>query len=161
MRHRFFVHLVWTTRGRAPLIDLPRAEFLHRYLPSIAHQERAQVWAIGLVTTHVHLLLRIDPATELIRTAQRFKGGSSALIARERIGETREALRWAKGYNLESVSPKAVGAVRQYVETQAIRHPDEVVRGLLLTGKVHGAGIASAIGAEPRLQPRLALNPET
>jgi REP element-mobilizing transposase RayT len=149
MRHRFFAHLVWTTRDRAPLVDLPRAEFLMRYLPTIAHQERAQIWGIGIVSTHVHLLMRIEPATEFIRTVQRFKGGSSALMARERIGRTRDALRWAKGYNLESVSPKAVEAVRLYVETQAIRHPDEVIGGL--SCKVNGVNIASAIDAEPRL----------
>jgi REP element-mobilizing transposase RayT len=151
MRHRFFAHLVWTTRQRASLIDLPRAHFLQKYLPAIAHQERAQIWAPGIVSTHVHLLLRIEPATEKIRTVQRFKGGSSALMAKERIGGNREPLKWAKGYNLESVSPKAIDAVREYVQSQAMRHPNEAIRGLDLPGEVNAVDIASAIDAEPRL----------
>jgi hypothetical protein len=73
------------------------------------------------------------------------------MMAREHVSGTREPLRWAKGYNLESVSPRAVEAVRQYVETQAIRHPEEAIRGLSLPDEVNSANIASATDAEPRL----------
>ncbi len=152
MRHRLFVHLVWTTRERAPLIDLPRAAFLARFLPAVACQERARMLAMGVVRTHVHLLLRLDPATEIGRLVQRLKGGSSLLISREGHGGSGGPLRWARGYNLESVSPRAVSAVLQYVESQAAHHPAEAIPGW--PPKESGARVASAIDAESRLQPR-------
>ena len=129
MRHRLYVHLVWTTRGRAPLINLARASFLSRFLPAVARQERARVLAIGIVQTHVHLLLQLHPATVIGALAQRLKGGSSRLIAREGHGGGSPLLRWARGYNLESVSPRALPAVLEYVSSQAAHHPAEAIPG--------------------------------
>ncbi len=115
MRNRLYVHLVWTTRGRAPMIDALRAIFLGRYLGLVADQERAAVLALGMVTTHVHLLLRVVPATQLSRMIQRMKGGSSYLAGREGIGTVSLPLLWDEGYDLESVSPSALANVGDYV----------------------------------------------
>jgi REP element-mobilizing transposase RayT len=129
MRHRIYLHLVWTTRDRAPLIDRVHAEFLTRFLPAVARQERAQVLAMGMVTTHVHLLLRVEPVTDISLLLQRLKGGSAVLAARERADASTAPLRWARGYNLESVSLRALPAVVRYVESQAERHPRETIVG--------------------------------
>jgi REP element-mobilizing transposase RayT len=145
MRHRLFVHLTWTTRDRAPLIDRDRAEFLTRFIPAVARQEAALTLAMGMVKTHVHLLLRIEPATDISFLVQRIKGGSAVLAGREGHGPAGSPLRWAKGYNLESVSPRAIQDVVRYVERQANRHPREAIPGW------PGAQVASATAAEPRL----------
>jgi REP element-mobilizing transposase RayT len=63
MRHRLYAHVVWTTRDRAPLLDARMARFLWRFLRDVARQERAVVLGLGLVRTHVHLLLRLHPTT--------------------------------------------------------------------------------------------------
>ena len=84
MRSRLFYHLVWTTRGRQSMLDAPSARFLDRYLRAVARQERVRVLAVGAVTTHVHVLFEAHPTTSLPRLIQRFKGGSSVLINRER-----------------------------------------------------------------------------
>lgn len=80
MYHRLYCHIVWTTREREPLIDSGLARFLTRYLRTIARQERAHILEIGMVATHVHLLMRIDQGTSLPRLLQRLKGGSSYLL---------------------------------------------------------------------------------
>jgi REP element-mobilizing transposase RayT len=129
MRHRLFVHLVWTTRERAARIDARVAGFLERYLREVARQERARVLALGVVSTHVHLLLRVHPQTALPRLVQRIKGGSAVLAEREGYSRRGMSLRWARGYNLESVSPRALELVRSYVETQAQHHPAEAIVG--------------------------------
>jgi putative transposase len=129
MRHRLFVRLVWTARDRAALIDLPRAQFLTRYLHAVVRQERAELWAMGIVSTHVHLLLRLHPLTSIPKLMQRMKGGSSAVARKEGIGNPIQALFWSKGYNAESVSGRAIENVRDYVNSQARRHPDEAITG--------------------------------
>jgi len=63
MRDRIYVHIVWTTRDRQPTIDARVATFLARYLPAVARQERAGVHALGIVRSHVHLLLQLHPTT--------------------------------------------------------------------------------------------------
>jgi REP element-mobilizing transposase RayT len=151
MRHRLFVHLTWTTRDRASLIDLPRAEFLGRFLPAVARQERASVLALGMVSTHVHLLLRLDPATGISRLVQRLKGGSAVLAGREGHGPRDRPLRWARGYNLESVSPRAIPVVVDYVMSQARRHPHEAIAGWVGEPWGEAPVVVTSPAAESRL----------
>ena len=129
MRHRLHVHLIWTTRERAPLITATVAQFLSAFLPAIAARERASLIALGMVTTHVHLLLRLKPETNIPRLVQRLKGGSAMIANREGHAANGHELRWAKGYNLESVSPAAISDVVSYLGRQSERHPDQAITG--------------------------------
>ena len=100
MRHRLYYHIVWTTRGRRPLLNAELAAFLGHYLRSIARQERAHVLEMGIVTTHLHLLVRTDPQAHLSRLVQRFKGAArtrqtSSVSATERKDcDGRRGTRW-------------------------------------------------------------------
>ena len=129
MRHRIYVHITWTTRDREAAIDADSASLLRRLLPAIARQERAHILELGIVRTHVHVLLRVWPTTPIPRLVQRLKGGSSVIVNRERGSTVRQPLRWAKGYNIDSVSRQAVEKVRAYVRNQPDHHPDEAIRG--------------------------------
>jgi len=133
MLHRLFVHIVWTTRDRERSIDPDSADLLRELLPRIARQERATVLEIGIVRTHVHLLLRVHPTTALPRLLQRLKGGTSVIVNQERGNRSPGQLRWAKGYSITTVSPRHLPAVRDYVHSQARIHPDEA-----LAKRIHG-----------------------
>ena len=142
MRDRLYVHLVWTTREREAIIDLAVARFLERFLTAVARQERAGVHALGMVQTHVHLLLQLHPTTFIPKLMQRLKGGSSVLANREGHA-TQRPLRWAKGYNIVSVSPRALATARAYVLNQPSHHPGEAIPGWV-------AGSLASFAAESR-----------
>lgn len=145
MRHRLYLHFAWTTRDREPLITASVAEFLDRFLPAVALQERSSIVALGFVRTHVHVLAHLHATTNIPRLLQRWKGGSAALAGKE--GVTRPlGLRWAKWYSLTSVSPGQLASVTAYVETQAAHHPGEAIPGWPCKTTA-----ASAVDAEPRL----------
>jgi REP element-mobilizing transposase RayT len=127
MRHRLFVHRIWTTRERQALIDARVALFLDGFLRDVVRQERARVLAIGMVQTHVHLLVRIHPQTDLTRLVQRLKGGSAAIAGKEGHCPRTSPLRWARGYSIDSVSHRAVEIVRDYVLSQPTHHPHESI----------------------------------
>jgi len=129
MRHRLYCHLIWRTRDNAPLIDAPVARFLCRFFRAIAREERARVLEIGLVADHAHLLVRLHPETRLSRLVQRLKGSSAAVCRKERHSPAGRALRWSKGYTVQSVSPQALGAVRRYLRQQATHHPSAAIAG--------------------------------
>ncbi len=129
MRHRLYIHLVWTTRGRACLIDGDLARFLCRFLSAVARKERAYILEIGLVQTHVHVLARVHPTVTVSRLVQRLKGASSALAAQEGHGVAGLRLTWAKGYAAQSVSVRAFEEVRRYLRAQPAHHPDEAIPG--------------------------------
>jgi putative transposase len=83
VRHRLYVHLVWTTREREPIIDNELAPFLCRFLRAIARKERAYIPEIGMVRTHLHLLARVHPTVPISTLVKRLKGASSAVAAKE------------------------------------------------------------------------------
>lgn len=126
MHHRLHVHLVWVTRDRVASLDRVRAVYLSEHLPIIARQERARLLEIGVVTTHVHLLVRLHPTTELPRLLQRMKGGTAHGINAS-LPAARLPLKWAKGYSVTSVGPRDLERVGAYVRMQHLRHPAEAI----------------------------------
>ena len=159
MFHQLYYHVVWTTRDRRPTITRDVAVFLDRVLRSIANQERALILELGMVTTHVHLLIRAHPMTAISRLLQRLKGASSALAARE-LGLPREhQLRWAQGYTIQTVSRSMVGVVSEYVRHQPERHPHEIIAGWMPTatlGAPAGEPVVDDVGCIERHDPRTA-----
>lgn len=145
MFHRLYVHVCWTTRERLPLIDSRLAEFLERFLPAIAHQERASVLGLGIVSTHVHLLVRVHPTTSIPRFLARLKGGSASLAAAEGHAHVNRPLRWARGYSVSSVSERALPIVYEYVEEQPRHHPDEAIEGWVPAWR---PGLAAALAVK-------------
>ena len=129
MRSHIYLHMVWTTLARSPLIDAVRADYLVKYFRYVADQEHVAIVACGMVTTHVHVLVQTGPTFDGARLAQRFKGGSATIAGHQAIGDIANPLRWAKGYSVHSVSPRAVGLVIRYVERQDQNHPDEAIPG--------------------------------
>lgn len=144
MYSRFAVHFVWTTRDRQPLIDRGRADFLWENLPIVTRQERALLLELGMVSTHIHLLMCLHPMTQIPRMLQRMKGGTATLINRH-VRSRLADLRWAKGYSLTSVCPRHIDLIANYVRHQDRRHPTEAIPGW------EPRPVASATSAEPRL----------
>jgi putative transposase len=128
MRHRVYIHLVWTTRARVRLIDASLARFLCRFLRAMARKEKAYILEIGMVQTHVHLLARVHPTSPISYLVKRLKGASSAVAAQENLGNLGR-LYWAKGYSVHSVSVQAMDAVRAYLRHQPSHHPEEAIVG--------------------------------
>ncbi len=137
-------------------ITAPAAQFLRRYLAAVARQERSEVLAFGVVTDHLHLLVAFHPNTVLPRLVQRLKGGSAVMGVRE--GLVPRPLRWAKGYNIETVSPSQVERAREYVLEQARRHPDRAIKD---DDAAWVARLQPQSVAEPRLQPRTTTGGDT
>jgi REP element-mobilizing transposase RayT len=127
LMHRLYAHIVWTTLQRLPLITADRARVLDRYLRISARHHDARVLAVGMVTTHVHLLIQFAPSTALVKLVQALKGGSATVINRE--VPTQPPLRWARGYSMHTLGERHLAAVRAYVARQPENHPLERIVG--------------------------------
>ena len=125
MRHRLLYHVVWVTKDRAPLIDLAAAAFIARVVRARAREHRAVVLEMGIVSTHVHLLIRGHPLTDLPKMIGRMKGVTARLAKVEGIAQ----ITWGDGYNIESVSPAEEEKLRHYLRAQPYRHPAEAIEG--------------------------------
>ncbi len=129
MRHRVYFHLVWTTQDRMPLIDEDRARCLRRLVPAIAREAGAHLLGLGVVTTHLHVLVRVPPGFDCGRFVGRTKSVSALLARRDRLGDPSRPRRWVEGYSVTSVGPGEVERVLQYVLGQSRRHPREAIGG--------------------------------
>jgi REP element-mobilizing transposase RayT len=108
------------------MIDAATAAFIADFFRRTAARERVAVVALGVVRTHVHMLLSTGPRFDLSRFVQLCKGGSS--FAASRLPENKVGLRWAAEYSASTVSPRNLPAAVRYVEMQRLHHPDEVPR---------------------------------
>lgn len=125
MRHRILFHIVWNTQRRRSLIDVEGARFLCNTLRTLAREHRAVILELGLVATHVHVLLRAEPLCDVTKMVGRMKGVTSRIAKQKEIAP----LAWGDGYNIESVSPADEPKLRGYLRAQPYRHPDERIDG--------------------------------
>jgi putative transposase len=119
-RVELYVHLIWATWDRAPLITQELEERLYDVMQHHASRMGARVIAIGGVEDHVHMLLRVPATLAVADLVSRIKGGSSHFAAQVLAHD----FKWQGGYAAHSISPSALPRVRQYVLNQKQRHAD-------------------------------------
>lgn len=107
------------------MIDALTRDFLSVFFRRTAVREHADIVALAILRTHVHLLIRTQPRIDLPRLIQFFKGGSS--YAASRLPGNALGLRWAKEYSATTVGPKQLADVIRYIERQPEHHPDECI----------------------------------
>ena len=75
-----FVHIVFSTKNREPLILPSNEEKLHAYLGSVCKNLECQVILIGGYTDHVHILGNLSKKIALMTLIQKLKANSSKWI---------------------------------------------------------------------------------
>ena len=110
-----FVHCVFSTEGRLPLIAEP--EKLWSILRTVASHGKISLLAIGGTTNHVHMLMAVPSTRTLADVMRELKANSS-----HRMHQRWPKFAWQDGYGAISVSPTAIKAVTQYIEHQREHH---------------------------------------
>jgi REP element-mobilizing transposase RayT len=109
-----FVHCVFSTKERRPLIPVARTTELHAYLGGIARGEGLSLIAAGGTANHLHLLFVLPATCSLAHAVQKLKGSSSLWMG--------GGFAWQEGYGAFSVSPSQVEVVKGYIENQEEHH---------------------------------------
>jgi putative transposase len=109
-----FIHCVFSTKERRPLIPADRAAELYAYLGGIARGEGFSLISAGGTANHVHLLLVLPASNSLAHALQKLKGSSSRWMG--------PGFCWQEGYGAFSVSPSQVEIVRGYIQNQEEHH---------------------------------------
>ena len=113
----------WTTDGRLPMIGSSEERFLRQFLPAVADNHDVEMIAVGVVANHMHLVLKLPPVVDIPKLAQAFKGASARRVNKDpSISEN--GIKWAKGYDIRTVSPRCLTKAVEYVKSQASRHPE-------------------------------------
>lgn len=117
---QLFVHLVWATWDRLPLITPHLEAPLYACMCAECRKLKVEVIALNGVEDHVHLLVRIPTTIAVAELAKQVKGSSSHLATHEVPGG--DGFKWQGAYGAFSVSPHDVPAVREYVDRQKEHH---------------------------------------
>jgi putative transposase len=113
-------HVVFSTKGRLPLITEEVKEPLYEYMGGIIRGEGGILLEIGGMPDHVHLLAKFKTDIAVATMVKKVKGKSSKWRNDER-GQT-ERFQWQEGYGAFSVSESLVKKVRNYICTQEEHH---------------------------------------
>ena len=119
-RIEMFVHVVWATWRRLPLIS----EAMEAELYAAIHRKSlgldCPVVAAGGMSDHVHLLVKLHPSVPTARLVAEVKGFTSFLVTHALLPG--RFFRWQRRYSARTVSPDDVGTVERYVLRQRLHH---------------------------------------
>ncbi len=127
---QLLLHVVFSTKARAPWIAADVAERLYAYIGGIVRAEKGVLYDIGGVEDHVHMYLRWRPDGSMSDLMRTIKARSSKWVH-----DTFPALRefaWQEGYSVFSVSKSQEEAVKKYIAGQAEHHKKEDFKSELL-----------------------------
>jgi putative transposase len=115
-----YIHIVFSTKHRQPLIHPPVEQELHAYLGGICNKLECTVLKVGGYTDHIHILCMLSKKITLIKLMEELKSHSSKWIKTK--GEGYENFYWQDGYGAFSVKPSEVDRVIRYIENQHEHH---------------------------------------
>ena len=112
------VHVVFSTKGRAPLIKDEIRATLHAYLAGTARKLGCESFRVGGVADHVHLAINLATTRTAAKVVSEIKTGSSIWMKEQGVAK----FAWQRGYGLFSVSPADIGALIRYIDEQPAHH---------------------------------------
>jgi REP element-mobilizing transposase RayT len=119
-KSEIYLHLVWTTWQRQPLVTSEIERAVYRCIEQQAIGLKCIVLAIGGMSDHVHLAVRTPTYIDAARIAMQVKGVASTLV-RERLCPG-SLFRWHEGFAVFSFGRNQQGRVVAYVNHQKQRH---------------------------------------
>ncbi len=116
-----YLHLVWATWDRLPLITPEIERPLYRNIESEARGMGCVVLALNGMEDHVHLALKYPATVSVAELMKQVKGVSSHFVNETLQPET-HGFKWQGSYGAFTVSREAVDRVVGYVRHQKERH---------------------------------------
>ena len=118
--HALWVHLVWSTKNRAPLITKEIKWPLYKKIKEICKEKGDYLDHINGVEDHLHLLMEIKPKFPISDVVKNIKGLSWEWMRAQHL--SKNYFSWQDGFAAISVSPSQLNKVRQYIRNQEAHH---------------------------------------
>ncbi len=141
---RTYYHIVWSTKGRLPLITENIEIELYEYIKNKCHGLECSLHAIGGMDDHLHLVLSIPPSMAVSEVVRRIKGSSSHFV--NRIPPSPNALpspnqessfAWQREYGVFSLGGQQLDRAVAYVINQKEHHTQGSIERFLEPEIIH------------------------
>ena len=117
---RVLVHLIFSTKHRAPVLSASIRTELHPYLAAVLRSHQCPSLQVGGVEDHVHVLFALCRTLSLAQIVEMVKVASSKWLKTK--GTVLAHFHWQSGYGAFSVSESETGSVIDYIRTQEEHH---------------------------------------
>ncbi len=111
------VHIVFATKGRAPMIGGDWRSDLHSYIGGAARGLGATPLAVGGVADHVHLLVGLRTTHAVTDLVREIKKASSTWSS-----DRYDGFAWQEGYAALTVGPSDIRRLVAYIGKQEEHH---------------------------------------
>jgi putative transposase len=115
------VHLVFSTKDRAPLISKEMRPRLHAYMAEVARSLGCIAYRVGGVADHVHLALTLPRTLTQSDLVKELKTTSNHWLEKQDRA-TYSDFSWQRGYGLFSIGKSQLTDLVSYIEDQESHH---------------------------------------
>ncbi len=115
-----YIHLIFSTKYRQPLITSAIENELFRYLGGLCNQLECTSIIVGGYVDHIHILCMLSKKMALMRLMEKLKSHSSGWIKKQ--GANYRNFYWQNGYDAFSVNSSEVEVVINYIRRQKEHH---------------------------------------
>jgi putative transposase len=117
---RLFYHLIWSTKGRLPLLTPDVEPLIHDFVRSKAIGLECTVFALNGTFDHVHMVVAIPPKLAVAKLVEQVKGVSATHFNKQH--EIEGLFASQESYGAFSFDAKRLPPVVAYVERQKEHH---------------------------------------
>ncbi len=117
---KVYIHYVFSTKRREPLISPVFEKQLWAYMVTIAREINVEPLIINGVEDHVHMLVSIPSTITIAEVMKKIKAVSSLWISRTFKGF--EDFEWQAGYGAFSISHYDLNKTIRYIKNQKEHH---------------------------------------
>jgi putative transposase len=117
---KIYVHFVWTTKNKEPLLHKEIRETVFSHIRENARVKGIFIDFIGGHIDHVHCLISMDTDQSISKIIQLIKGESSYWINKNKLSKGK--FEWQDDYYGVSVNLRGLSRVRDYIKNQEAHH---------------------------------------
>lgn len=117
-----YVHLVWGTRNREPLLTKPARQNLFNHIRENAKAKNIFIDHINGHIDHVHCLVSLNADQSIAEVAKLLKGESSYWANNKSGNLFKHKIYWSQEYYAASIGLSGVDSVRKYIQNQEEHH---------------------------------------
>ncbi|WP_020602479.1 IS200/IS605 family transposase [Spirosoma spitsbergense] len=115
-----YVHLIWTTKYREPVLHRDMRYSLLDHIRVKAMENDINICIVNGIDDHLHCLIALKATQAVSTVVKAIKGESSRWINEEKLLD--DLFTWQDGYGAISVSPQDVPRVTHYIFNQEQHH---------------------------------------
>jgi putative transposase len=117
---KIWVHLVWTTKNRQPLLSEEIRFQLFKHIKENAFQKSIYIDHINGHLEHVHCLISLNSGQNIDKILMLIKGESSFWMNKNKVVPGK--FEWQNEYFAVSIGESSVQRVRHYIQNQGEHH---------------------------------------